>query len=62
VTKYQNFSYLRVNENANDFAVTNHLVEVIFDVLLAEVIGPLLAGLGECLLLARVPVCEWPRR
>jgi len=47
---------LGVNQDANDLAVTDHLVEVIFDGLLAQVVGPLLAGLGESLLLARVPV------
>lgn len=48
-------AYLRVNQDANDFAVTDHLVEVIFDGLLSQIIGPLLAGLSESLLLARVP-------
>jgi hypothetical protein len=56
------FAYLRVNEDANNLAVTDHLAEVIFDGLLAEIIGPLLAGLGESLLLARVPVEWFPRR
>jgi len=49
-------SDLGVNQDADDLAVADHLVEVIFDVLLSQVIGPLLAGLGESLLLARVPV------
>lgn len=46
---------LGVNQDADDLAVTDHLVEVIFDALLSKIIGPLLAGLGESLLLARVP-------
>ena len=44
-----------MNQDADDLAVADHLVEVIFDGLLAQVIGPLLAGLGESLLLARIP-------
>ena len=44
-----------MNQNTDDFAVTDHLAEVVFDGLLAEIISPLLAGLGESLLLARVP-------
>jgi hypothetical protein len=54
-------AYLRVNEDTNDLAVTDHLVEVIFNCLLTEIIGPLLAGLGESLLLARVPD-DWRRK
>lgn len=44
-----------MNEDTDNFAVTDHLAEVIFDSLLAKIVGPLLAGLGESLLLARVP-------
>lgn len=44
-----------MNQDADDLAVTDHLVEVVFNGLLTEIIGPLLAGLGESLLLARVP-------
>lgn len=44
-----------MHQDANDLAVADHLVEVVLDGLLAEVVGPLLAGLGERLLLARVP-------
>lgn len=44
-----------MHQNANDLAVADHLVEVIFNGLLAQLIGPLLAGLGESLLLARIP-------
>jgi hypothetical protein len=44
-----------VNQDADDLAVADHLIEVIFNALLAEIVGPLLAGLGESLPLARVP-------
>jgi hypothetical protein len=44
-----------VNQNSDDFAVADHLAEVVLDALLAEIVGPLLAGLGESLPLARVP-------
>lgn len=44
-----------MNDEANNFAVADHLVEVIFDRLLAKIVGPLLAGLGESLLLGREP-------
>jgi len=47
---------LGVNQDTDDFAVADHLVEVVFDGLLAQIVGPFLAGLGEGLLLARVPV------
>ena len=46
---------LGVNQDTNDFAVADHLVEVIFNGLLSKIIGPLLGGLGESLLLARIP-------
>jgi hypothetical protein len=45
-----------MDNDANVLAVTDHLLEAILDGLLSQIIGPLLAGLGECLLLARVPV------
>jgi len=48
-------AYLGVNQDTDDFAVADHLVEVIFDGLFAQIVGPLLAGLGESLLLARIP-------
>lgn len=48
-------NYLSVGDNADDFAVTEHLAEVIFNALLAQIIAPLLAGLGESLLLGFVP-------
>lgn len=51
----RSFAYLGVNQDTDDFAVADHLVEVVFDALLAQVISPLLAGLGESLSLARVP-------
>lgn len=49
------YNYLRVSNHTDDLAVTQHLTEIVLDALLAEIIGPLLAGLGECLLLALVP-------
>lgn len=48
-------NYLRVYDDTNVFAVFDHFLEVIFDALLSEWIGPFLAGLGESLLLALVP-------
>ena len=42
-------------DDTDVFAVLDHLLEVIVNALLTEWIGPLLAGLGECLLLALVP-------
>jgi len=47
--------YLRVGNHTDDLAVTQHLAEIVLDALLAEIIGPLLAGLGESLLLALAP-------
>jgi hypothetical protein len=44
-----------VNDETNNFAVTDHLVEVIFNGFLSQIIGPFLAGLGESLLLACEP-------
>lgn len=50
-----------MHQDTDDLAITDHLVEVFFDVLLAQIIGPLLAGLGESLLFARIPD-EWLAR
>lgn len=46
-----------MNQDTDDLAVADHLVEVVFNGLLAEIVGPLLAGLCKSLLLARIP--EW---
>jgi hypothetical protein len=51
-----NFTHLRVNDDTNVFAITDHFLEVIFNCLLAQIVSPLLAGLCESLLLARIPV------
>lgn len=48
-------SYLRVYDDTDVFAVFDHFLEIIFDALLSECVGPFLAGLGECLFLALVP-------
>ena len=45
-----------MDDDANVFAVTDHLLEVILNGLLSQVISPLLAGLSESLLLARIPI------
>lgn len=47
---------LRMDDDADVLAVADHFLKVVLDGLLAEIIGPLLAGLCESLLLARVPV------
>lgn len=49
-------THLRVRNDADDLAVADHFLEVIFDRLLAQIVGPLLGGLGESLLLARMPL------
>lgn len=51
----EEINYLRVSNHTDDLAVTHHLAEIVLDALLAEIIGPLLASLGECLLLALAP-------
>lgn len=48
-------NYLWMSNNANDLAVTEHLAEVVFNALLAQVNFPFFAGFGESLLLWFVP-------
>lgn len=55
IVQLKSSNYLRVSNHTDDLAVAQHLTEIILDALLAQIIGPLLAGLGECLLLALVP-------
>lgn len=45
-------------DDPDDFAVLDHLLEVLFDGLDAERVLPLLGRLGERLLLALVPAHE----
>lgn len=49
-------AYLRVSDDTDELAVADHLLERILDRLLAQIVGPLLRGLGESLLLGRVPL------
>lgn len=44
-----------MGNDTDELAVADHFLEVILDGLLAQIVGPLLGGLGESLLLARVP-------
>ena len=48
-------SYLRVADDANDLAVFLNTIEVLVQLFSTELILPLLAGLGERLLLGAVP-------
>lgn len=50
------FTHLRMNDDTNVFAIADHFLEVILNCLLSQIISPLLAGLGESLLLARIPI------
>lgn len=47
---------LSVSNNADDLAVTEHLTEIVFNALLAQIIIPFLAGLGESFSFRFVPV------
>lgn len=45
-----------MSDDADDLAVLDHLLEAGLDRLLAQIVGPLAAGLGERLPLALVPL------
>lgn len=44
-----------MHQDADNLAVADHLVEVVFNCFLSQIVGPFLAGLSESLLLARIP-------
>lgn len=44
-----------MGDNTDVLAVTDHFLEIILNALLAQVVGPLLDGLAESLLLAGIP-------
>ena len=48
--------YLSVSDNADNFAVSLHCLQILLNHLLAQIILPFLRGLGECLLFGFVPL------
>lgn len=51
-----------MSDDADDLAVLDHLLEAGLDRLLAQIVGPLAAGLGERLPLALVPLVPYHHR